>query len=496
MSRMRQFVPAIVASVGGAMYGVDTGIIATTIGHQSFNMYMFTPDGKDTVLTGAVVSVYNAGQAVGTFIGGWAADKLSRRRAISLACTVAIVGIVLQTASVNIGMFITGRLLTGISSGMILPVVPVYIAELSKPKSRGIVVGFQGMGIALGFCLANWIGYGGIYASGDAQWRIPLSMQFPCAIFLLVGSFFIPESPRWLVGQDRHLDAHNVLKSVHGTEDPEYIEREMIQIREQILLEKSTGSQGAVATFLKLFSKQYMFRVFLSCFVQTMTQFAGVGVIQNFQNIFYGAVGFTGNTALLISAIYGFMGVIGQFISLVLVADKWRRITTLWVGCAVLTGLLAICMGLSARYSDGSNMAASRATVAFIFIYSGAYAVFFNSTTWVVGSELLPVTLRSKGMALATFCNGVASIVMSQITPIAMDTIGWRYYAVFIACNILAGYVYMFHLPETKGLTLEEIGALFGDTMATSNIDEIDIHAKSGLNPELEVIELERSKHV
>ncbi|KAI9172715.1 High-affinity glucose transporter [Paramyrothecium foliicola] len=490
----------MVASVGGAMYGVDTarfdpgktGIIATTIGHKSFNMYMFPPDGKDTVLTGAVVSVYNAGQAAGTFVGGWAADKLSRRRAISLACTIAIVGIVLQTAAVNIGMFITGRLLTGISSGMILPVVPVYIAELSKPKSRGIVVGFQGMGIAIGFCLANWIGYGGIYASGNAQWRIPLAMQFPCAVFLLVGSFFIPESPRWLVGQDRHAEANDVLRSVHGTEDADYIQREMIQISEQISLEKSIGSQGALATFAKLFSKQFIFRVGLSCFVQTMTQFAGVGVIQNFQNIFYSAVGFTGNTALLISAIYGFMGVIGQFISLTVVADKWRRTTTLWVGCMVLASLLAICMALSAQYSDGSNMAASRATVAFIFIYSAAYAIFFNSTTWVVGSELLPVFLRSKGMALATFCNGVASIVMSQITPIAMENINWRYYAVFIASNILAAYVYKFHLPETKGLTLEEIGALFGDAMATRNIDEIDVDAKADLHAHAEVVELER----
>lgn len=277
------------------------------------------------------MSVYNAGQAVGTFFGGWAADKLSRRRAITVACTVAIIGIILQTASVNIGMFITGRLLTGMSSGMILPVVPVYIAELSKPQSRGIVVGFQGMGIATGFLLANWIGYAGIYAENEeAQWRIPLAMQFPCAIFLLIGSLFIPESPRWLVSRDRHSEAHAILLKVHGAEDSEFIEKEMIQIREQIALEKSYTSQGALATFFNLFSKQYAWRVFLSCFVQTMTQFAGVGVIQNFQSIFYKAVGFTGRTALLISAVYGFMGFVGQLISLTVVAGTSPFQCTMW----------------------------------------------------------------------------------------------------------------------------------------------------------------------
>lgn len=155
----------------------------------------------------------------------------------------------------------------------------------------------------------------------------------------------------------------------------------------------------------------------------------------------------------------------------------------------MLSVVLAICMALSAQFSDGSNMAASQATVAFIFIYSACYAIFFNSTTWVVGSELLPIFLRSKGLALATFCNGVASIVMSQITPIAMENISWRYYAVFIAANLLAGYVYMFHLPETRGKTLEEIGELFGDTLATGHLDQIDVHSKGGA--EVEVVESE-----
>ncbi|KAL2681420.1 hypothetical protein Neosp_009031 [[Neocosmospora] mangrovei] len=468
----------MVASVGGAMYGIDTGIIATTIGHQSFNDYMFPPDGVDSVLTGAVVSVYNAGQCVGTFVGGWAADKISRKRAMTAACATAIVGIILQVAAVNIGILITGRLLTGLSSGMILPVVPVYIAELSKPQSRGIVVGFQGMGIALGFMVANWIGYGGIYASGDLKWRIPLAMQFPCAVFLLIGSIFIPYSPRWLVSKERFEEARVVLEKMHQDEEQDFVDREMVQIREQIALEQTYSAGGLLRGFAQLFSKRYIKRVALGCFIQTMTQFAGVGVIQNFQSIFYNAVGFKGNTALLISAIYGFMGVIGQVISLTLIADKWKRTTTLWMGCLVLAINLAICMALSAEFSDGSNLAASRATIAFIFLYSCCYAIFFNSTVWVVASEILPVFLRSKGLGLATFCQGVASIIMSQITPIAMNNIGWQYYAVFIAANVLSLCVYKWALPETQGLTLEEVGALFGDDVAAGKLNEIPAKVK------------------
>lgn len=143
--------------------------------------------------------------------------------------------------------------------------------------------------------------------------------------------------------------------------------------------------------------------------------------------------------------------------------DKWRRTTTLWVRFLVLAVCLAICMALSSQFGDGSNEAASRAFIAFLFLYSFFYAVFFNSTTWLVSSELLPIFLRSKGMGLATFCNGVASIVVSQVTPYAMEAISWRFYPVFIACNVVAMLVYFFVMPETKGLALEEIGALLGD---------------------------------
>ena len=83
-------------------------------------------------------------------------------------------------------------------------------------------------------------------------------------------------------------------------------------------------------------------------------------------------------------------------------------------------------MALSAEFGDGSNQAASRATIAFIFIYSACYAIFFNSTIWVVGSEMWPVFLRSNGMAFGTFVQGVWAIVLTQISPIAMDNIGWR----------------------------------------------------------------------
>lgn len=109
----------------------------------------------------------------------------------------AIIGAVLQSAAVNAGMMIAGRFFAGIGCGMLLTVVPIYIAEASPPHQRGFIVGLQGFMIAIGFCIANWIGYGGAFAKDDAQWRIPLAMQIPGPLLLAVGCCFIPYSPRW-----------------------------------------------------------------------------------------------------------------------------------------------------------------------------------------------------------------------------------------------------------------------------------------------------------
>lgn len=255
-----------------------------------------------------------------TFLAGWLADRISRKYTMTFAAAVAIVGIILQTAAVNIGIFIAGRLITGMASGITLTVVPVYIAELSKPSSRAIVVGFQGMGIAIGFCIANWIGYSGIYAAGDLQWRIPLATQFFFALVLLVGSLFIPFSPRWLAMQERYEDSRNVLTRLYG--GTEFVDLELTHIHEQITLERSYTAEGWWPTFKMLFWKQYRLRVFLACFIQFQTQWGGVGVLQNFQNIFYDQVGITGNYAELIDGFYGFMGLFGQFVNLVIVAGK------------------------------------------------------------------------------------------------------------------------------------------------------------------------------
>ncbi|EXJ93218.1 hypothetical protein A1O3_01775 [Capronia epimyces CBS 606.96] len=482
---------SFVVGIGGFVFGVDSGIMGTTLGHDTFKLYMLGPTMKNASLTGAIVSVYNAGQAVGTFFTGYLADKIGRKWTICGAAIIATLGASLQAGARNVGMMIAGRLFAGLGCGMMLTVVPVYIAEVSPPKNRGVIVGIQGLMISLGFCIANWIGYGGAFASGNAQWRIPLAMQIPGAVALAIGCIFIPYSPRWLVQQERYEDAKAVLIKLHGDQGDDYLAQEFIQIRDQILLEQSAKGTNFMQAIGQLFSRQYIRRTGTACFILAMGQLSGSTVIQNYQNIFYATVGFHGKTALLISGIYGFMGLIGQIIYMLFVADRWPRTRTLWTGSVFLCVMISICMALSAEYPAGTtNKAGPRAAIAAIFIYSAGYAVFFNAMVWVVPSELFPFFLRSKGLGLGVFTKAVVAIVLAQVTPVALENVGWRYYALFIATNFAAAFIYFFFLPETKGKSLEEIAELFGDTLATEQLGHINVAAKEpAIHEQIENVE-------
>jgi len=228
-----------------------------------------------------------------------------------------------------------------------------------------------------------------------------------------------------------------------------------------------------------MFSRRYVRRTCTAAFIVAMGQLSGSSVIQNFQSSFYATVGFTGNTSLLISGVYGMMGIIGQIFYLCVVADRWPRSRTLWTGSLVLSAMIAVCMALSSQYGKvGSNQAGARAAIGFIFIYSACYAVFFNAMIWVVPSELFPMFLRSKGLAFAVFCKAVVAIVLSQITPLALAAVSWRYYSLFIATNLAAALIYFFFLPETGGKSLEEIAEVFGDSLAAEHLGHIDVDLK------------------
>ena len=220
MGQGRLLIVALVAALGGFVYGFDTGIIATTLGHDSFKLYFYGPSMMNPSYTGAIVSLYNAGQAIGGLACGRMADQISRKYTISITSLlsksalpksavpllileltttgfIAVVGAAIQTGSVHVAMMVVGRFVGGMACGSLLSIVPTYISETAPVEKRGFFVGITGMMIAVGFAIANWVGYAGSFAPGDTAWRIPLALQIPFPILLTIGTYLVPFSPRW-----------------------------------------------------------------------------------------------------------------------------------------------------------------------------------------------------------------------------------------------------------------------------------------------------------
>ncbi|KAK7460490.1 hypothetical protein VKT23_009209 [Stygiomarasmius scandens] len=207
---------ALFAGLGSFLFGYDTGIITTSIAHETFKAYMGHPN---DALTGMIVSTYIAGEAVGSVLQMILGDRLGRKRFMQLMCLIVTVGTVIQTAAQNYAMFVVGRVLTGVAVGGLVGTVPIYQSEISPPESRGIIGGLSGYMIGVGGCLANWIGFACGYAPDNSsfQWRFPLALQVPPGVILFFGlQFLLPESPRWLIRHGMDDEAKTAFSRIRG----------------------------------------------------------------------------------------------------------------------------------------------------------------------------------------------------------------------------------------------------------------------------------------
>lgn len=238
------------------------------------------------------------GAVIGCMIAGWMSDRWGRRDSIAVSAIVFIVGGVLQTASVHIGMQLIGRFISGLSVGacsvlckflMILFyqaiiiekgmfVAPMYNAELAPKEIRGRLVGFQQLMINTGLLCSGWLGFGTNYITNDWSWRIPYLVQVLPAIILCLAPFVLPRSPRWLVEKGRVDEAHRVLAKIHGRGDLNhpYVKMELQEIKDNVELENNIS----VNSYWDMLKDRKNSRVlWVGCSIAVFQQLTGANVI-------------------------------------------------------------------------------------------------------------------------------------------------------------------------------------------------------------------------
>ncbi|KAI2606727.1 putative MFS monosaccharide transporter [Hypoxylon sp. NC1633] len=448
---------ALFAAIGTFLFGFDTGIATTTIAHQSWIDYMQNPSNG---LTGAVVAVYIAGEAVGaigqTFIG----DKLGRIRFMQLLCIIVTIGTVIQTASISIGMFLAGRVIAGIAVGGMVATVPIYLSEISAPEQRGLIGGISGCGISFGTMMSNWVGAACSAAPyGPVQWRLPLGIQIPWGIIMFIGlSTFMPDSPRQLLRNGKVDAARREFIKVRRDLGSHEVHDEFVLMRAQIEFEMSREIKSYREVF-RLFGR----RAFVSIIVQTMTSLTGINVIQYYQTTLYKSLAIPQSTILILAGVYGTIAFVSNAITTRFLTDQWGRRKMMLAGLSGLVLIMIYASVMQHVFQNSNNQIGKGFAVLGIYLYVAWYYAMINSTTWLYGAEVLPIALRSRVMGLAAAGHFIVNVAVTEAGPSAFANIKENYYYVFIGCTLVFLTIAYFYFPETRRKTLEEIAQAFGD---------------------------------
>ncbi|KAJ5438289.1 uncharacterized protein N7458_009287 [Penicillium daleae] len=454
---------AFFAAIGTFLFGFDTGIATTTIAHQSWIDYMHKPSNG---LTGAVVAVYIAGEAGGALTQTFIGDKLGRIRFMQLMCVIVTIGTVIQTASINIGMFLAGRVLAGYAVGGMVATVPIYLSEISDPRFRGLIGGISGCGISFGTMVSNWVGFACSYASyGPVQWRLPLGIQIPWGIIMFAGlATFMPNSPRQLIRNGKVEEARTEFSRIRRGVNLHEVEEEFVLMQAQIEYEM----EREITSYREIF-KLFRRRVLVSIAVQTMTSLTGVNVIQYYQTILYKSLGIGSHSILALAGLYGTMAFLSNAITTKFMTDQWGRRKMLITGLAGIVLIEIYAAVMQRQFQNTNNRVGKGFAILGIYLFVVCYYGMLNSTTWLYGAEVLPIALRSKVMGLAAASHFIVNVAITEAGPSAFANIHENYYYVFVACSAFFLVIAYFFFPETKQKTLEEVAASFGDRVVLAD---------------------------
>ncbi|KAH6879892.1 general substrate transporter [Thelonectria olida] len=452
---MLLFVPFLTSYVGGFDGSVLNGM--QTVGH--WQTYFDHPRGA---LLGLMVNMQVIGGAVSLPLAPFAADKFGRRHPIFGGSVIIILGGLLQGCAQNFGMFIAGRFFIGMGAGFVCTAAPPLIGELAYPTHRPIITAVYNTTWYWGAIVAAWSTYGTFRMSSDWSWRIPSLLQALVSIIQLLAIYFVPESPRWLIANGRTPEATKILSKHHsGTEEPtELVMLQVAEITGAIEFERSMES----SSYLQFFrTKGNRHRLFVVVSLGFIIQWCGNQLVGSYISLVLTDIGITNpETQNLINGLIQIFSYIVAGSSALLIDRLGRRFLFLTSTCGMFVAFIiwTILAALNQQREE-SNRGLGIGVVVMVFIFLGFYNFAMNPLPIAYLLEVLPYTLRAKGLTLFNLAQYGSSMFNGFVNPVALDAIGWKYYIVFVCGLVLWLVIFYFAYPETRGLSLEEVSQVF-----------------------------------
>lgn len=464
MGRPLGLLISTISTTGFLLFGYDQGVMSGIISADPFNAYF--PSTKDnSVYQGFVTAIYEIGCLLGAIFVLAYGDKMGRRRAMISGGAIMIIGVIIQVTSMKghhaTAQFIIGRTITGVGNGMNTSTIPTYQAECSRTTNRGLLICIEGGIIAFGTLIAYWIDYGASYGPDNLTWRFPIAFQIVFGIILIVGTLFLPESPRWLLMKERYEEGINVIAALHGLETTD----EEVNFQKTLILDSisaSAGSNGNQAGFSELLTggkTQHFRRVLLGASSQFFQQLGGCNaVIYYFPILFKTSIGTSHNLALLLGGVNMIVYAIFATTSWFIIERAGRRQLFIWgsIGQGLSMVLVFACL----IPDHGLGPSAKGAGVG-LFTYIAVFGATWLPVPWLYPAEINPLRTRVRANAVSTCFNWLFNFTIVMATPVMISNIKWGTYLFFAVVNFCFIPIIYFFYPETKKRSLEEIDIIF-----------------------------------
>ncbi|KAF5603525.1 lactose permease [Fusarium pseudocircinatum] len=364
----------------------------------------------------------------------------------------------------TLSSFIAARFLLSFFSTINTVAAPMLLVEIAPPLQRATVAGTYNTLYYMGSIIATFTMYGAnIHLSGNIKWRLPLWLQMLCPGLVVLGSWMLPESPRWQVAQGKNEAAREFIIKHHANGDAEHpiVAIEMQEIHDS-LVEVQGRSRWACFDLRSLYkTRARRYRLMLVIAMSWFGQFSGNNVSSYYLPLMVENVGITStNMVLLLNAFYALSGWVAATIGARLHDIVGRR-KMLMGSCLGMSIALAIVAATAAEYERSGSTPSSSASIAFIFIFGVVFAVGFTPMQPIYPAEVLANDQRANGMMVFMITSGCAGFVNTFAAPVAMKNIRYWFYVFFVFWDLFEFTIIYFFFVETKGRTLEELTAVF-----------------------------------
>jgi len=405
------------------------------------------------------------GAWVGSGISSYPAEKMGVRRVILLNNILFIIGGVMTSALVYEEALFLGRLILGFATGIESMVVPVLLAEASPPELRGRITLLHQLQVTIGIFVAGVMGYG-LVVRVDHGWRYVQGFIVIPAVVQILLAWTIPESPRWLIRKDRIDDARSTLRELRG---PQAKQQELDDELEGMRKEFQEEATVQDVAWKEVFAVRRPLTIgFGLLFFQAMT---GINSVIFYSTKIFSFAGVS--QSILATVSVGIVNVLMTIVSVFLVDRLGRRIllqagTCLMAGSLLLDGIVLLALN-----SDETVQGAI--AVVGVLLYVSGFAVGLGAVSWVVMNEVVPSRIRKKASSLFIAQNFAVNIAISLLTLTTIEGIGGGssdseekrgtaiLFLIFCGISVVTILFITSYVPETKGMSLEDLKLLMAD---------------------------------